>query len=133
MLLGADPKQDYKDSVAKVDRRWIADYITAPPGGLTMRRHDDRASERQMIAGFAAAGVILFAGTLLVGFSARDLDRKTPPPALVGPSVTASAVAAADPRRSSGFRRSFNLPTPLMLYLCAIVGALAVLWLWRGR
>ena len=25
------------------------------------------------------------------------------------------------------------LPTPLMLYLCAIVGALAVLWLWRGR
>jgi type III secretory pathway component EscV len=25
------------------------------------------------------------------------------------------------------------LPTPLMLYLCAIVGGLAVLWLWRGR
>ena len=25
------------------------------------------------------------------------------------------------------------LPTPLMLYLCAVVGALAVLWLWRGR
>lgn len=25
------------------------------------------------------------------------------------------------------------LPTPLMLYLAAIVGALLVLWLWRGR
>lgn len=25
------------------------------------------------------------------------------------------------------------LPTPLMLYLCAVVAALAVLWLWRGR
>jgi uncharacterized membrane protein YeaQ/YmgE (transglycosylase-associated protein family) len=25
------------------------------------------------------------------------------------------------------------LPTPLMLYLCAILGALGVLWLWRGR
>ena len=25
------------------------------------------------------------------------------------------------------------LPTPLMLYLAAIVGALVVLWLWRGR
>lgn len=25
------------------------------------------------------------------------------------------------------------LPTPLMLYLCAIVGAFAILWLWRGR
>ena len=25
------------------------------------------------------------------------------------------------------------LPTPLMLYLAAIVGAFVVLWLWRGR
>jgi hypothetical protein len=25
------------------------------------------------------------------------------------------------------------LPTPLMLYLCAAVGAVATLWLWRGR
>lgn len=25
------------------------------------------------------------------------------------------------------------LPTPLMLYLAAIVGAVAVLWAWRGR
>lgn len=25
------------------------------------------------------------------------------------------------------------LPTPLMLYLAAVVGAVIVLWLWRGR
>ena len=25
------------------------------------------------------------------------------------------------------------LPTPLMLYLAAIVGAVLVLWIWRGR
>lgn len=25
------------------------------------------------------------------------------------------------------------LPTPLMLYLCAAVGAAVTLWLWRGR
>lgn len=25
------------------------------------------------------------------------------------------------------------LPTPLMLYLAAIVGAVIVLWIWRGR
>jgi uncharacterized membrane protein YeaQ/YmgE (transglycosylase-associated protein family) len=25
------------------------------------------------------------------------------------------------------------LPSPLMLYLSAVVGALVVLWLWRGR
>ena len=25
------------------------------------------------------------------------------------------------------------LPSPLMLYICAAIGAVAVLWLWRGR
>ena len=25
------------------------------------------------------------------------------------------------------------LPTPLMLYLAAAIGAVAILWLWRGR
>ena len=25
------------------------------------------------------------------------------------------------------------LPTPLILYLCAAIGALLVLWIWRGR
>jgi hypothetical protein len=58
-----------------------------------MRRRDDRAPERRLIAGFTAAGVILFAGTLLVGFSARDIDRKASPPALVEPSVIATANA----------------------------------------
>jgi hypothetical protein len=57
----------------------------------TMRRRDDRAPERRLIAGFAAAGVILFAGTLLVGFSARDIDRNASPPVMMGPSTTAAA------------------------------------------
>lgn len=25
------------------------------------------------------------------------------------------------------------LPTPLMLYICAVAGAVIILWLWRGR
>ncbi len=25
------------------------------------------------------------------------------------------------------------LPTPLILYLCAVAGAMVTLWLWRGR
>ncbi|MFM9848558.1 MAG: transglycosylase [Hyphomicrobiaceae bacterium] len=25
------------------------------------------------------------------------------------------------------------LPSPLMLYICAAIGAVVVLWLWRGR
>lgn len=58
-----------------------------------MRRYDDRTGERRLIAGFSAAGLLLFAGTLLVGFSARDIDR-TPPAPVVGPSVSASANAA---------------------------------------
>lgn len=59
-----------------------------------MRRRDDQAPPERLIAGFAVAGVILFAGTLLVGFSARDLDRKTPPPAMVTPSETESVSAS---------------------------------------
>jgi hypothetical protein len=55
-----------------------------------MRRRDDQAPPEGLIAGFAVAGVILFAGTLLVGFSARDFDRQAPPPAVVTP-VTQSA------------------------------------------
>jgi hypothetical protein len=55
-----------------------------------MRRCDDRASERRLITGFAAAGAVLFAGTLFVGFSVRDLDRKASSPLLLAPSVTAS-------------------------------------------
>ena len=31
-----------------------------------MRRYDDRTGERRLIAGFSAAGLLLFAGTLLV-------------------------------------------------------------------
>lgn len=59
-----------------------------------MRRRDDRAPERKLIAGFTAAGIILFAGTLLVGFSARDIDREASPPVISGPSTTAVAEAA---------------------------------------
>jgi len=59
-----------------------------------MRRRDDRGPERRLIAAFTAAGVILFAGTLLVGFSARDIERKASPPTLVAPSMTASASTA---------------------------------------
>jgi hypothetical protein len=55
-----------------------------------MSRRDDQAPPDGLIAGFAVAGVILFAGTLLVGFSARDLDRKTPP-AVVAPLEPGSA------------------------------------------
>ncbi|MEO8650743.1 MAG: hypothetical protein ABI391_00485 [Hyphomicrobiaceae bacterium] len=54
-----------------------------------MRRRDDQVPERKLIAGFAAAGVILFTGTLLVGFTARDLDRKAPAPVVAVPSDTA--------------------------------------------
>ena len=59
-----------------------------------MRRRDDQAPPEGLIAGFAVAGVILFAGTLLVGFSARDFDRQTPPPAVVTPSEIKSASSA---------------------------------------
>jgi len=58
-----------------------------------MRRRDEQAPPERLIAGFAVAGVILFAGTLLVGFSARDFDRK-PPPAVVTPSTTEPASAS---------------------------------------
>lgn len=60
----------------------------------TMRRRDDRAPERRLIAGFTGAGIILFAGTLLVGFSARDIERNASPSVIVGPSTTAVADAA---------------------------------------
>jgi hypothetical protein len=57
-----------------------------------MRRRDDQTpAEGQMIAGFAVAGAILFAGTLLVGFSAREFDRPTPPPAVIAPAEIESA------------------------------------------
>ena len=56
-----------------------------------MKRRDDRGSERKLVAAFTAAGVILFAGTLLVGFSMRDVERDTRPPVLVAPSAAWSA------------------------------------------
>jgi hypothetical protein len=60
-----------------------------------MRRRDDRKPERRLIAAFAGAGVLLFAGTLFVGFAARDIDRKEPPsPVHVSPSAPNSANAS---------------------------------------
>jgi hypothetical protein len=56
-----------------------------------MRRSDEQMPERRLIAGFAAAGVVLFAGTLLVGFSTRDIDRRSPPSLLTAPLAVASA------------------------------------------
>ena len=41
------------------------------------------------------------------------------------------------PRPASAMRlQAFDvglLPTPLMLYVAAVVGAILILWLWRGR
>ena len=56
-----------------------------------MRRRDERGSERKLIAVFSAAGFVLFAGTLLVGFSLRDVERQTRPPVHVAPSAAWSA------------------------------------------
>ena len=59
-----------------------------------MKRRKDRAPERRLIAGFAGAGVILFVGTLFVGFAARDIGRKAPSPVHVAPSASVSANAS---------------------------------------
>lgn len=59
-----------------------------------MRQHDQNVPERRLIAGFAVAGVVLFAGTLLVGFSAREFDRETRQPAVSAPSEIAAASTA---------------------------------------
>ena len=59
-----------------------------------MKRRKDRAPERRLIAGFAGAGVILFVGTLFVGFAARDIGRDTPSPVHVSPSASVSANAS---------------------------------------
>lgn len=56
-----------------------------------MRQHDEAVPERKLIMGFAVAGIVLFAGTLVMGFSERDLHRVSPP-AVMG--VTASADTA---------------------------------------
>lgn len=55
------------------------------------RQDDDAAAERKLLIGFAAAGMLLFAGTLMVGFSERDLRHHVSPPAI---SVTATADSA---------------------------------------
>jgi hypothetical protein len=59
-----------------------------------MKRRDYRATERRLIVGFACAGVLLFAGTLFVGFSVRDMDRKAPPPVHASPPATVSPRAS---------------------------------------
>lgn len=56
-----------------------------------MTRYEAPVPERKLIMGFAAAGIVLFAGTLVIGFSERDIHRVSPP-AIMG--VTASADTA---------------------------------------
>lgn len=59
-----------------------------------MRQHDQNVPERRLIAGFAVAGVVLFAGTLLVGFSAREIDRQARQPTVSTPSEIVAANTA---------------------------------------
>jgi hypothetical protein len=56
-----------------------------------MTRYEAPVPERKLIMGFAAAGIVLFAGTLVIGFSERDIHRVSPP-AVMG--VTASVDTA---------------------------------------
>jgi len=56
----------------------------------------------------------------------------------LGPSATSDVTSALVGTAGSfvGFHLGVILgivPTPLMLYLSAVVGAIAVLWIWRGR